>query len=335
MTSVTQFTGSLLGQALGDALGFMVEGARPGICSQYVQEVLRPKRLPGVARGPFHFGQYSDDTQLARELLISYVACHGFRPEDYARRIANLFCSGRVVGRGRSTEEAALRLAAGVPWEEAGAPAPSAGNSSAMRAGPVGLLFHDDLEALADAAATQARITHQDPRCAAGAVAVAGAAALAMRPEPVDRARFVVQVQDLMQPYSVSFADTVGRLNAWLELEPPEAAAVISALGRTPEARAEVQGISAYVVPSVVWALYAFLRSPEDYWETICTAIAVGGDVDTTAAMAGAISGARNGCDGLPAHHLNALNDQDTWHADDLRRLAEEACDLKAAALAH
>jgi len=26
-------------------------------------------------------------------------------------------------------------------------------------------------------------------------------------------------------------------------------------------------------------------RAPDDYWEAICTAIAVGGDVDTTAAM--------------------------------------------------
>jgi ADP-ribosylglycohydrolase len=46
----------------------------------------------------------------------------------------------------------------------------------------------------------------------------------------------------------------------------------------------------------VLWSLYSFLRSPEDYWETVCTAIAVGGDVDTTAAMAGAVSGAYLDC---------------------------------------
>jgi ADP-ribosylglycohydrolase len=311
----------------------MVESARPSICSQYVQEVLRPQRLPGFARGPFHFGQYSDDTQLARELLISYVACHGFRPEDYARRIANLFRNGRVVGRGRATEAAAFRIAAGVPWQEAGTPAPSAGNGSAMRAAPIGLLFDDDFGALAAAAEAQSRITHHDPRCAAGAVAIAGAVALSLRPDPIETAPFVAQLQHLMQPYSASFAESVGRLNEWVALDPNDAAPEVIGLSHTPEFEGKPLGITAYVVPSVLWSLYAFLRSPEDYWEAICTAIAVGGDVDTTAAMAGAISGARNGREALPEHYLKALNDQDTWHSHDLQRLAEEAYDLKAAAL--
>ena len=34
---------------------------------------------------------------------------------------------------------------------------------------------------------------------------------------------------------------------------------------------------------------------PDDYWATVCTAIGVGGDTDTMAAIAGAISGARLG----------------------------------------
>ena len=51
----------------------------------------------------------------------------------------------------------------------------------------------------------------------------------------------------------------------------------------------------------MLWSLYAFLRSPDDYWETICTAIGVGGDTDTMAAIAGAISGARLGVAALPA----------------------------------
>ena len=48
-----------------------------------------------------------------------------------------LFAEGKIVGPGRSTEEAALGLAEGVPREEAGTPPPAAGNGSAMRAGPV------------------------------------------------------------------------------------------------------------------------------------------------------------------------------------------------------
>lgn len=74
----------------------------------------------------------------------------------------------------------------------------------------------------------------------------------------------------------------------------------------------------------MVWSLYAFLRAPRDYLDTVCTAIAVGGDVDTTAAMAGAISGAHLGVAALPQELLPHLNDSGTWDADDLRELAEE-----------
>ena len=41
-------------------------------------------------------------------------------------------------------------------------------------------------------------------------------------------------------------------------------------------------GISPFVTTSVVWSLYAFLRTPTDYLDTVCTAIAVGGDVAVT-----------------------------------------------------
>jgi ADP-ribosylglycohydrolase len=82
------------------------------------------------------------------------------------------------------------------------------------------------------------------------------------------------------------------------------------------------------VVPSVLWSLYAFLRSPDDYWETIRTAIAVGGDVDTTAAMAGAISGAHLGLDALPDGLARAVHDQGTWGFGDLVALAHECHEL-------
>jgi ADP-ribosylglycohydrolase len=84
-------------------------------------------------------GQYSDDSQLARELVVSIVDRGKFDAVDYAGRIAALFRENRIVGRGLATQAAADRLILGIPWYEAGAPPPSAGNGSAMRAGPVGL----------------------------------------------------------------------------------------------------------------------------------------------------------------------------------------------------
>src|SRR5437879_13692595 len=98
---------------------------------------------------------------------------------------SQLFAESRIVGRGLATETAARRLIRGVPWDEAGVPAPSAGNGSAMRAGPVGLLYGDDLPEMIRVAHDQGRITHKDNRCSAGAIAIAGAVALAACPGAV------------------------------------------------------------------------------------------------------------------------------------------------------
>ena len=49
-----------------------------------------------------------------------------------------------------------------------------------MRAAPIGLFFFDKPHMLIQAAHDQGRITHRDPRCSAGAVAISGAVALVL-----------------------------------------------------------------------------------------------------------------------------------------------------------
>jgi ADP-ribosylglycohydrolase len=113
-----------------------------------------------------------------------------------------------------------------------------------------------------------------------------------------------------------------------VSLPPAEAARHLHESGMDPAHVERWQGISAFVTPSVVWSLYAFLRSPDDYWETICTAIGVGGDTDTMAAIAGAISGARGGVDMLPGGLLARLSDRGEWGADALTELAQSCAEI-------
>jgi ADP-ribosylglycohydrolase len=321
-----QFSGSLVGQCLGDALGAPVEGMPPATCRRYVDLELRSNpRAPGRGRGRYRFGQYTDDSQLARELLLSLMERRGFDPGDYASRIAALFDSGRVVGHGRATMEAAARLSSGIPWDEAGTPAPQAGNGSAMRAGPVGLVFWDDPAVMIRVAVDQGRITHLDPRCAAGSVAVSGAVSLALRGGEIDGDEFIDQLLEWVSPISPEFTAQLERLPEWLAEAPEDVVASISNAGNPAPAVHEWEGVSPFVIGSVLWSLYAFLRSPEDYWETVCTAIWSGGDVDTTAAMAGAISGARLGLQRLPLHLARRIDDQGTWDYEQLVALAQRA----------
>src|SRR6266478_10041628 len=317
------FSGCLVGQCLGDALGFQVEGSPPDTCSQYVRGELGSFQRGGPF--PKHragrVGQYTDDSQLARELMQSYVAHGRLKSDDYAGRIAAIFAESRIVGRGLATETAARRLIRGVPWDEAGVPAPSAGNGSAMRAGPVGLLYADDLPEMIRVAHDQGRITHKDNRCSAGAIAVAGAVALASQPGVMEVPRFVRQLSEWMCSFDENFADHVPQLADWVKLSPEKAAPIISRSGQE-KSLDDWKWISPFVIPSVLWSLYSFLRTPEEYWETVCTAIIAGGDVDTTAAMAGAISGAHLGLERLPLELAGHLNDRGTWGFEELVELA-------------
>jgi ADP-ribosylglycohydrolase len=323
------FSGCLIGQCLGDALGFPVEGYPPDICHQYVNGILKKGLAREKGRSPFPFGQYTDDSQLARELLQSYVSCNKFDPADYASRIAAIPSENRIVGRGRATEEAATRLMQGTSWEDSGTPSPSAGNGSAMRAGPIGLLFFDDPQQLIRAACDQGRITHQDKRCSAGAVAIAGAVALSLKEKQINTSRFLSQLCKLVETVNDSIASAIRQLTEWVSLPPEKAVTFISRAGLSPGFSDGWQGISPFVTGSVLWSLYSFLKTPEDYQETIFTAIAVGGDVDTTAAMAGAISGAYLGLNAIPSQLARCLSDQGTWDYNELIKLSQKVFKLK------
>ena len=324
-----QFSGCLIGQCLGDASGFPVEGYPPETCRQYVEEILKTDRAGKQGHGDFPFGQYTDDSQLARELLLSYSECKRFEPDNYARHIADIFSEERIVGKGRATEKAALRLINGISWETAGTPPPSAGNGSAMRAGPVGLIFFDDPLKMSRAAFDQGRITHQDNRCSAGAVAISGAVALALQRNQIDSRKFLHQISTWTSSIDQSVTDSIMQLAGWISLPPEEAVHHISKAGLAKDYSDLWQGISPFVTGSVLWSLYSFLRTPDDYWETICTSIAVGGDVDTTAAMAGAISGAYLGLKAIPSYLAQQLSDQGTWGYNELVDLAHNCYDIK------
>ncbi len=326
-----QFSGCLISQCLGDALGFAVEGFSPKACERYVEDILKTGKAGEFGHWPFPFGQYSDDSQLARELIQSYVACRKFDPEDYAERIKMIFIEKRIVAFGYSTKEAAKRLCQGISWEESGAPPPSAGNGSAMRAAPIGLFFFDNPQMLIQAAQAQGRITHKDPRCSAGAVAISGAVALLLQGKLINPQSFISSLADWVVTIEPDFATELFKLKKWILIPPEEAVSFISRAGLDADYIDEDgwQGISPFVISSVLWSLYSFLRTPDDYWETICTAIAVGGDVDTTAAMAGAISGAYLGIGAVPSHLTNYLTDRGTWKFDELVELAHKCYEIK------
>jgi ADP-ribosylglycohydrolase len=328
---VESLTGALLGKALGDALGFVVESEPPDVAEEYVRSWLRRERAGERNHPRFPFGQYSDDTQLARALLLGVRDAGRWSAPAFANRLSDLFRDGLEVGAGPGSRSAAGRLLAGTSWSESGTPAPYSGNGSAMRVAPLAVLLARDPEAMLAAAREQSLVTHRDPRCTAGAVAVAWAARLAARPGPFQSRAFFDEVIGRAALEDESVSRAIEPVASWLELEPPAAARRLHAAGLDRHADGVWRGISSDVTPSVAWSLYAFARSPDDYWTCVCTAIEAGGDTDTMAAIAGALAGARLGPEALPPHLLARLNDRGAWRADELARLAKDCAGLEKA----
>jgi ADP-ribosylglycohydrolase len=138
-----KFLGAILGCAVGDALGAPLESAKGSVIKRednLIQGYRKISRYP--------LGQWTDDTQLTLALSETYISNHGFKGADFAKRIADLWTKGEVIGPGLSCTEAARNLQKGKKWQDSGSAEGKAGNGTAMRASPVGLWNYDNLEQL-------------------------------------------------------------------------------------------------------------------------------------------------------------------------------------------
>lgn len=295
MPTLDQFQGCLLGQALGDALGASHEG---GFLERLVWRFLGTTRAGAM--------RWTDDTQMTVDLVESYLACGSFDPDDLARRFAASYRWDRGYGPG--TAKVLKRIAAGMDWREANRsvyPQGSFGNGAAMRSPILGLIHAEDSAHLAESVEQTGWITHAHP------VALEGAFLVALATQQVARGLEALEVSRRVATACTlpEYRTRLAEAKAWLELDQEIPAQLVAAnLGR---------GIAAQ--ESCVTALYMGLRYCQRPFEEMHRfAVAVGGDVDTIAAMAGAIWGTANGAAALPAHLLAKLEDRE--HLADLAR---------------
>jgi poly(ADP-ribose) glycohydrolase ARH3 len=184
--ALEQFTGCLLGLALGDAVGAPYEGLPPdNIYWGYGTGTELLTVPPGESL------RYTDDTEMTLGVAET-LAEHGRVLEDpLCRAFADNYHPERGYGRGaRLVIEA---IAEGGDWRGIAAthfPGGSLGNGAAMRVAPVGLLFCHDLDRVWKEARLSALPTHIHPLGIEGAQLLATAVALAVRPGPLDRREF-------------------------------------------------------------------------------------------------------------------------------------------------
>jgi ADP-ribosylglycohydrolase len=285
--------GSCLGLALGDALGAPFEFLR----SRTIPDPVPAFERPWLGLPP---GSTTDDTAMARHLMRSLAERGGFDPDDLIRRHLEWFradppdvstLTGKVLRRVDLGEEATA--AARAIWAERG-PEVSAGNGSVMYCAPLGLAYANRSDELTELAPALSALTHFDGRCRTAVLAVTlCAAALARGDGAEDAARAALEA--------------VADLEGGEELE-----FLVEAAGGSRPVDGPDQSFCLFTAGV---AFQALVRGG-DFEAEIRRVVALGGDTDTNAAVAGALLGARDGVNGLPAAWLERLEDADAIRAE-------------------
>lgn len=293
-----RIVGSILGLALGDALGAPFEFRR----APDVPDPIPAFELPWMSQPP---GTTTDDTAMARNLWTSLAATGGeLDLDDLLRRhlewlatsppdVGNL--TRRVLSGWRDGERDPADA-----YVASRGPEVSAGNGSVMYCAPLGLAYADRPSDLLEAAPALSALTHADLRCRTACLAVTLTVAALVRDVPGEAA-----VREAL-------AAVEGREGAE-ELE-----YLVDAAGVERPIDGPDQGF-------VLFTAGVGLRlagQGSTFEEGLLAVVALGGDTDTNAAVAGALLGALHGAEALPATWLERLVDRRAI-VDEAGRLAE------------
>ncbi|MGW0037809.1 ADP-ribosylglycohydrolase family protein [Gordonia sp. NPDC003376] len=298
--------GALLLTAVGDALGVPYEfGRRLGATD--IPEMI------GGGLGAYAPGEWSDDTSMA--VAIAEVAttgadlasaegldavARGFlrwltdfpgnRPPDIGNQTYAVLDAARRrlaqdpdAGPGEVLLEISTAYAVAHPR--------SAGNGALMRTAPVALAHLDDRDHLAEAARAVAALTHADELAGDSCVLWCEAIRIAIR-----HARF-----DVRSGLDLLPADRRERWSEWLT-----AAETGDPLSFSP---------NGFTVAALQAATAAVLQTPivddepdRHHLEALYTAVRIGDDTDTVAAIAGGLLGARWGADVVSSEYREAVH---------------------------
>jgi ADP-ribosylglycohydrolase len=273
---------SLTGLSVGDALG--QQFFLPWVAETTTRDTL-----------PEPIWHMTDDTEMAISIVKVLEAHADIDQDALAQAFSDRHAAdpNRIYGAG--THELLNQIAGGANWRVAGRQLfggeGSFGNGGAMRVGPLGAWFADDVEATIEQARKSSEVTHAHIEGQVGAIAVALAAGWAWRwsqagqTEPSEK--LLAWVADRLPESAV--AATVRRA---AEIPPDTWAFDVAAeLGC---------GDAVTALDTVAFSLWMSAVHLSDYPDAILATARVGGDVDTTCAIVGSIVALAAGPNGIP-----------------------------------
>src|SRR4030042_168506 len=171
-----KFSGSLVGTAVGDAVGAGFEG-RSAADSEAIEAAAAGRELLA----------YTDDTHMMIGMADSLVHREGFDGEHMARVFIRNYECEPWRGYGPGPPSVFRMIRAGEAWDKAAEKlyhGGSSGKGSAMRIAPLAVFYHNDLTILREVAYRSSLITHSHVLGKEGAALPAFSVALAVGLEP-------------------------------------------------------------------------------------------------------------------------------------------------------
>lgn len=283
----------IMGLVVGDALGVPVEFRK--------RDTYKVVDMIGYGTYNQPPGTWSDDSSMTLATVESIARLGRIDPEDIMQNFAKWYFEadftpyGEVFDVGGTTGKAILNYRRGVPLDQCGGSDFSDnGNGALMRILPVALVPHSAADVLYVAGLTHSHL-----------ISNSACAIYVQIAEMLLAGKSKAAIGQVIQDNADCFLPEFGRLPKLEELR-----------------RDEVKS-SGYVVDTLEAALWCFLHT-DSYRDCVLTAVNLGDDTDTVAAVAGGLAGVYYGCGGekgVPAAWIEQIPHRE-WIAEICAALA-------------
>ncbi|MEA5514910.1 ADP-ribosylglycohydrolase family protein [Nodularia sp. UHCC 0506] len=294
MLTAAKTLSGLMGLCVGDALGVPVE------FTSRAERVKSPvTTMLGYGTWNQPPGTWSDDSSLT--FCLAESLCRGYSLDAIANSFWRWYKQaywtprGELFDIGQNTHEAIMRLKQGiVPHQAGGKVENSNGNGSLMRILPMAychqsITFEELMARVHDVSA----ITHAHVRSQMACGIYISIAVALLKGANLEAA----YLQGLEKIQSVYFEREY-------ILEKPHFLRIFS--GEIAKVPVEEINSGGYVIDTLESTLWCLLNS-SSYSETVLKAVNLGGDTDTTAAVAGGLAGIYYGVENIPQEWINKI----------------------------
>jgi len=202
VSRLDNISGSLIGKAIGESIGFLVEGHSPDSCYEYVDKIIVPKlvHLYGIDKdmgrtgksrycridentASFQYGQYTIDTQSSREMLLS-IENGVFNVDSFKKRMISLYgLAGLIEWDKNNISKTSLvgtpelsfveNIKKGIPYKEEK-------NDPCARVAPLGAVYMSRKDICKITSSSQASMTNSSEKVIACSILIAEATRLAL-----------------------------------------------------------------------------------------------------------------------------------------------------------